>query len=134
MAEIDELLDLNYVYFIVLQNDHASRSLLGEHTRSRIQTQSMPMIRKSRRSPLTSKILKYGGEKVVSSPRPREDTLQINCIFSYHGDDSDKERTTLRPQGPKSHKVVAQLERETQLRVVSSHDKVREQNKNAHIG
>lgn len=125
----------------MLQYDRASPSLLDEHTCSRVQTQSRPIIKESRRNPLTSKILKYGGEKDISSALPREDGLQINCI-SYDSDDSDREIITFRSQRqPKSHKVVdhvnasqnVQSKREPQLQVVSSPDKVREQNINAHI-
>ncbi|KGN66118.1 NAC domain-containing protein 101 isoform X2 [Cucumis sativus] len=84
--------------------DHASPSFFGESVCSRIQTKSIPMIKESRRSPLTSKILKFD-----------------------HSDDSDRGTGNFSSQHqPKSHKVLdhvdtlqnVQSKRETQLQVV----------------
>lgn len=103
------------------QYDHASSSFFGESSCSMIQTQSMPMINESRRSPLTSKILKYGEAK---------DRLEANCLL-YH---SDRETRNLSSQHqPKTRKVLnhvdasrnLQSKRETQLQVVSSHSKAK---------
>ena len=78
------------------------------------------MIKESRRSPLTSKILKFD-----------------------HSDDSDRGTGNFSSQHqPKSHKVLdhvdtlqnVQSKRETQLQVVPRLSKVRERNKTTHIG
>ncbi|XP_038878284.1 NAC domain-containing protein 101-like [Benincasa hispida] len=101
------------------QYDHASHSVFSESACSRIQTNGMPMIKESRRSPLTSKIFKYGEAK---------DRLQTNCLL-YHSDDSDKETRNFSSQHqPKSHKVLnhvdasqnVQSRTETQPQVVPS--------------
>uniref|UniRef100_A0A678P124 NAC domain transcription factor I n=1 Tax=Cucumis melo TaxID=3656 RepID=A0A678P124_CUCME len=86
--------------------DHASPSFFGESACSRIQTKSIPMIKESRRSPLTSKILRLD-----------------------HSDDSDRGTRNFSSQHqPKSHKALdhvdtpqnVQSKRETQIQVVSS--------------
>ncbi|XP_022974281.1 NAC domain-containing protein 53-like [Cucurbita maxima] len=115
-----------------LQGNSTSHSMFDEHS-SRVPTQTTPIIKESRRSPLTSKIFKYGGEEDLSSVRPRGDELQTNGI-SYLSDDSDRETITLRFQSqPRSDKVVnhakdsqnVQWKRKSQLQVVSSPDKAK---------
>ncbi|KAG7028467.1 Protein NTM1-like 9 [Cucurbita argyrosperma subsp. argyrosperma] len=115
-----------------MQGRSSSHSMFDEHS-SRVPTQTTPILKESRRSPLTSKIFKYGGEEDLSSVRPRGDELQTNGI-SYLSDDPDRETITLIFQGqPRSDKVVnhakdsqnIQWKRKTQLQVVSSPDKAK---------